>query len=35
MTTKEQANQYDKIIKENLTAVAPALIRKVLGIEAV
>lgn len=32
---KNQANQYDKIFKENIEAVIPSLMQKVLGITAV
>ncbi len=32
---KRQSSQYDKILRENIEAVIPALIRKVLGITAV
>ena len=32
---KRQVNQYDKIFKENIEAVIPSLIEKVLGITAV
>ena len=31
----KQASQYDKILKENLEAAIPALIKKVLGIETI
>jgi hypothetical protein len=34
-TQKHQANQYDKILKENIEAVIPALMEKVLGFSAV
>ena len=33
--TKNQANQYDKIFKENIEAVIPSLMQNVLGITAV
>ncbi len=33
--SKKQSNQYDKIFKENIEAVIPGLIMKVLGIKAV
>ena len=32
---RQQGSQYDKIFKENIEAVIPALRRKVLGITAV
>ena len=32
---KNQANQYDKIFKENIEAVIPSLMQNVLGITAV
>jgi uncharacterized protein YerC len=32
---KQEGNQYDKIIRENIMAVIPALMEKVLGISAV
>lgn len=32
---KKQGSQYDKIFKENIEAVIPGLMRKVLGITAV
>lgn len=32
---KKQSSQYDKIIKENLEAVIPGLIKKILGITAI
>lgn len=32
---KQESNQYDKIIRENLEAVIPGLLEKVLGIRAV
>ncbi len=35
MKAKNQANQYDKIFKENIEAVTMALIEKVLGIQVV
>lgn len=33
--SKKQSSQYDKIFKENIEAVIPALMQKVLGITAV
>lgn len=33
--TKNQANQYDKIFKENIAAVIPSLMQNVLGITAI
>jgi hypothetical protein len=35
MKTKRQSSQYDKIVRENLEALVPALLEKVLGIHAV
>lgn len=32
---RTQANQYDKIVKENIEAVIPSLMLNVLGITAV
>ena len=32
---KNQANQYDKIFKENIEAVIPSLMQNILGINAV
>ncbi len=32
--SKRQSSQYDKIFKENIEAVIPGLMRKVLGITA-
>jgi uncharacterized protein YerC len=34
-TNKQEGNQYDKIVKENIMAVIPALMEKVLNISAV
>jgi hypothetical protein len=34
-TNKQEGNQYDKIVKENIMAVIPALMEKVLSISAV
>lgn len=34
-TEKQEGNQYDKIVKENIMAVIPALMEKVLSISAV
>jgi len=33
MKAKKEANWYDKIFKENIEAVTPALVEKVLGIQ--
>jgi hypothetical protein len=33
--SKNQANQYDKIFKENIEAVIPSLMQNILGINAV
>lgn len=35
MKSKKQANQYDKIFKENIEAVIPSLMQNILGITAV
>ncbi|MDR6561887.1 MULTISPECIES: hypothetical protein [unclassified Arcicella] len=35
MKSKKQANQYDKIFKENIEAVIPSLMENILGITAV
>ncbi|MFC6101542.1 hypothetical protein [Olivibacter domesticus] len=33
--SKQQANQYDKIIKENLELTLPVIVREVLGLDIV
>lgn len=35
MKSKKQANQYDKIFKENIEAVIPSLMKNILGITAI